>query len=45
MPKTKLYIGYSIKLLSPHDALMHHFTSLKTDLIPILLMVIELQFP
>ena len=31
--------------LSPHDALKHHFTSLKTDLIFLQLSVLERKFP
>ena len=31
--------------LSPHDALKHHFTSLKTDLISLQQIVLEQQFP
>ena len=31
--------------LSPHDALKHHFTSLKTDLIFLQLRVLERKFP
>ena len=31
--------------LSPHDALKHNFTSLKTDLISLQLMVLEGKFP
>ena len=34
-----------LSLLSPHDALKHHFTSLKTDLIFVQLRVLERQFP
>ena len=30
---------------SPHDALKHHFTSLKTDLIPLQPGVLEREFP
>ena len=31
--------------LSPHDALKHHFTSLKTDLVFLQLRVLEPKFP
>ena len=31
--------------LSPHDALKHHFTSLKTDLILLQLGVLERKYP
>ena len=31
--------------LDPHDALKHHFTSLKTDLILLQLGVLGLKFP
>ena len=31
--------------LSPHDALKHHYTSLKTDLISLQLGVLERKFP
>ena len=31
--------------LGPHDALKHHFTSLKTDLIFLQLRVLERKFP
>ena len=34
-----------INPLSPHDALKHHFTSLKTDLIFLKLRVLEGEFP
>ena len=34
-----------LKGLSPHDALKHHLTSLKTDLISLQLGVLELIFP
>ena len=34
-----------LTLLSPHDALKHHFTSLKTDLIFIQTRVLERKFP
>ena len=33
------------KPLSPHDALKHHFTSMKTDLIFIQQRVLERKFP
>ena len=36
---------YLFNPLSPHDALKHHFTSLKTDLIFIQLGVLERKFP
>ena len=35
----------SFNPLSPHDALNHHFTSLKTDLIFLQLGVLERKFP
>ena len=35
----------SFSLLSPHDALKHHFTSMKTDLIFLHPMVLEGKFP
>ena len=35
----------TVNPLSPHDALKHHFTSLKTDLIFLQLGVLELKFP
>ena len=47
-------IGYQLTLyplvflfnpLSPHDALKHHFTSPKTDLIYLQLRVLERKFP
>ena len=43
----KLDISIDLRLnpLSPHDALKHHFTSLKTDLIFLQLGVLELNFP
>ena len=31
--------------LSPHDALKHHFTSMKTDLIVLQSRVLERKFP
>ena len=34
-----------INPLSPHDALKHHFTSLKTDLIFLQPRVLERKFP
>ena len=37
--------NYSFNPLSPHDALKHHFTSLKTDLINLQLRVLEGKFP
>ena len=37
--------SYCIDPLSPRDALKHHLTSLKTDLIPLQLGVLELKFP
>ena len=37
--------GYSLNPLSPHDALKHHFTSLKTYLIFLQLRVSEDKFP
>ena len=36
---------YSFNPLSPHDALKHHFTSLKTHFIFLLLVVFEWKFP
>ena len=36
---------YSFNPLNPHDALKHHFTTLKTDLIFLQLMVLEGKFP
>ena len=33
-----------INLLSPHDVLKHHFTSMKTDLIFLQLVVLERKF-
>ena len=35
----------TLNLVSPHDALMHHFTSLKTYLIFLKLRVLERKFP
>ena len=35
----------SFNPLSPHDALKHHFTSLKTDLISLQQRVLERKFP
>ena len=37
--------GLRVNPLSPHDALKHHFTSLKTDLIFLQLRVLERKFP
>ena len=34
-----------INPLSPHDALKHHFTSMKTDLISVQLRILERKFP
>ena len=39
-----IFIG-NINPLSPHEALKHHFTSLKTDLIFLQSMVLEGIFP
>ena len=36
---------FTFNPLSPHDALKHHFTSLKTDLIFLELGVLESKFP
>ena len=36
-----LTVDYTFKLLSPHDALKHHITSLKTDLIFLQLSVLK----
>ena len=42
----KLFVNATnINALIPHDALKHHFTSLKTDLIFLQLRVLERQFP
>ena len=41
-PKFKYYVDYP---LSPHDALKHHFTSLKTDLFFLQLRVLDWKFP
>ena len=38
-------LPYFINPLSPHDALKHHFTSLKTDLIFLQPRVLERKFP
>ena len=35
----------SLEELSPHDALEHHFTSLKTDLISLQPRVLKRKFP
>ena len=46
--KRSLEMNYDILYinpLSPHDALKHHFTSLKTDLIFLQLRVLERKFP
>ena len=40
----KRYMEY-INPLRPHDALKHYFTSLKADLIPLQLRVLEREFP
>ena len=37
--------SYLFNPLSPRDALKHHFTSLKTDLISLQLGVLERKFP
>ena len=44
-----IFIAFSLNILffnplSPHDALMHHFTSLKTDLIFLQPRVLEREF-
>ena len=39
------YIILQFNPLSPHDALKHHFTSLKTDFISPQLTVLEGTFP
>ena len=48
-PKTYMYgslRGFkALNPLSPHDALTHHFTSLKTDLIFLQLGVLERKLP
>ena len=36
---------HTVNLLSPHDALKHHFTSLKTDLIFLEPRILEQKFP
>ena len=41
----KALIQYLFNRLSPHDALKHHFTSLKTDLISLQPRVSERKFP
>ena len=38
-------IPLEFNLLSPHDALKHHFTSLKIDLIFLQLRVLKRKFP
>ena len=38
-------VGLTFNPLSPHDALKHHFTSLKTDLIFLKLRVLDRKFP
>ena len=38
-------VTHMINPLSPHDALKHHFTSLKIDLISLQLGVLEGKFP
>ena len=38
-------IFHSFNPLSPHDALKHHFTSLRADLIFLQLGVLERKFP
>ena len=40
-----LIIESHLNPLSPHDALKHHFTSLKTDLIFLQQRVLERKFP
>ena len=40
-----LYMGLGLNPLSPHDALKHHFTSLKTDLISLQQRILEPKFP
>ena len=42
---TREYNKHYINPLSPHDALKHHFTSLKTNLIFQKLWVLERKFP
>ena len=44
-PYVKTDDSVSIIPLSPHDALKHHFTSLKTDLIFLQLEGLERRFP
>ena len=39
------HIPYHVNPLSPHDALKHNFTFLKTDLIFLQLRVLEQKFP
>ena len=39
------FVLSDINPLSPHEALKHHFTSLKTDLISLQLGVLEQKFP
>ena len=52
MSETELQVGqncksitYGFNPLSPHDALNHHFTSLRTELIFLQLGVLEGKFP
>ena len=40
-----ILIYLNINPLSPHDALKHHFTSMKTDLIFLQQRVLERDFP
>ena len=40
-----IVIHFLFNSLSPHDALKHHFTFLKTDLIFLQLGVLERKFP
>ena len=40
-----MYVTIYLQLLSPHDALKHHVTSLKTDLIFLQQRVLEWIFP
>ena len=41
----RAYTQRHINPLSPHDALKHHFTSLKTDLIFLQQRILERKFP
>ena len=43
--KKSCILGHHVNPLSPHDALKHHFTSLKTDLIFLQPRGLERKFP